>query len=190
MAKHRILAITASPRAGNSSYAAEKFIKGLKGRKTIIDINKLRIRPCGACRSCAEKLKCVYDDGAARLIGLVDEADVVAVAAPVYFTGVPGPLKTFIDRNQVVWERWKSGIRNPESGIKSGIIILTSGHNNPEHFMPAESEIRSFFAVNGIKTRLVLRMGNMDKKGEIKKYGEKIKKSAKEFSKKWLTQAS
>jgi multimeric flavodoxin WrbA len=121
------------------------------------------------------------------LISLVDAADVVIAASPVYFTGVPGPLKIFIDRNQVVWERFKSGIRNPESGQKYGIIILTAGHKDAKYFKPAESEIRAFFAVNKIKAGLVLRLGNMDEKGKIKKYREKIKKFAKGFSKKWLT---
>jgi multimeric flavodoxin WrbA len=186
MAKHSILAITASPRMGNSTYAAKKFIKSLKGKKTVIDINKLRIKPCKACLKCAEKTECSLHDDAEMLMSLVDAADVVIAASPVYFTGVPGPLKIFIDRNQVVWERFKSGIRNPESGIKYGIIILTAGHKNAKHFKPAESEIRAFFAVNNIKTKLVLKFGGMDEKHGLKKQKEKIKKLAKAFDKKWL----
>ena len=196
MRKLRILVILASPRKGNSAYAAKKFAKAVKGRKTFVDINKLRIKPCEACHKCARELKCKFDDDAAWLMAKVDEADVVIVASPVYFTGVPGPLKTFIDRNQLRWEQIQSGLRNPDSGNKGnthpvpraprhkkGIIILTAGSNSPKQFAPAESEIRSFFAVNRIRTARVLKFGNMDEKGEMKKNKSALKKTAKAMMK-------
>jgi multimeric flavodoxin WrbA len=183
MKKNRILVIFASPRKGNSTYAAKKFAKSLKGKKTYVDINRLEIKPCKACEKCAEKISCVYDDDAAALIRQVEAADVVIAGSPVYFTGVPGPLKIFIDRNQVKWEESQSGIRNPESGIKTGIIILTAGHKKAKYFRPAESEIRSFFAVNNIKTKLVLKFGGMDEKRAMKKYAAKIKAAAEKLEK-------
>ncbi len=198
--KKNILVILASPRKGNSTYAAEKFAKSLKGKKTYVDINRLEIKPCKACDKCGKKLMCVYDDDAAALIRQVEGSDVVIVASPVFFTGVPGPLKIFIDRNQVKWEEFysteyqvpgteKEPNRKPDKGMnlipdtrypipKTGIIILTAGHNKAKYFRPAESEIRSFFAVNNIKTKLVMKFGNMDEKYAMKKYAAKIKAAA------------
>jgi multimeric flavodoxin WrbA len=183
MTKNKILVIASSPRKGNSTYAAKKFAKSLKGKKTYVDINRLDIKPCIACGKCSESFTCVYRDDAPELIRQAGEADIVIVAAPVYFTGVPGPLKTFIDRNQSQWERWKSGVRNPESGVKTGVIILTAGHNKAKYFRPAESEIRSYFAVNNIKTKLVLKFGGMDERHAMKKNSAKIKIAAKKLMK-------
>jgi multimeric flavodoxin WrbA len=121
----------------------------------------------------------VFNDDADALIKQVEKADVVIVASPVYFTGVPGPLKTFIDRNQV---QWYKANKNHKSQItkKKGIIILTEGDVKDKYFRPAESEIRSFFAVNNIKTVAVLKFKDMDEKGKIlkdKKALAKIKKT-------------
>jgi multimeric flavodoxin WrbA len=196
MVRNNILVILSSPRSGNSTYAAKKFAKAIKGRKTFVDINKLNIKPCKACSSCEEGYKCVYNDDAAGLIRQVEAADVVVVAAPVFFTGVPGPLKIFIDRNQVQWEQnmgpesrvqgpgekrtTQPETRNPKP--KTGVIILTAGHNKPKYFRPAESEIRSFFAVNSIKTKLALKFGNMDGRRAMKKYAARLKAAVRKFS--------
>lgn len=177
----KILVILSSPRKGNSIYAAKKLAKSLKGKKTYVDINRLDIHPCTACAKCAESFTCVFKDDAAGLIKQVEEADTVVVAAPVYFTGVPAPLKAFIDRNQSQWERWKGGSRKSEGGGKTGIVILTAGHNKPKYFRPAESEIRSFFVVNNIKTKLMLKFGGMDEKGAMKKNSAGIKAAAKKL---------
>jgi multimeric flavodoxin WrbA len=192
MKKNSILVILSSPRKGNSTYAAKKFAKSLKGKKIFADINILDIHPCTACGKCTEKFTCVYDDDAAALIKQAEEAGLVIVAAPVYFTGVPAPLKAFIDRNQVQWEKYRgSGFRvqvpnkpetrNLKPEPKTGVIILTAGHNKAKYFRPAESEIRSFFAVNNIKTELVMKIGNMDKKKAMKKNSAKIKAAAKKL---------
>jgi len=103
-----------------------------------------------------------------------EKAKIIIVASPVYFTGVPGQFKIYIDRNQQQWERYKRGLfRKTE---KIGYIILTAGKNNRIYFKPAESEILSFFVVNGIKCKKIFRFGKMDKQGEIKKkYLRKLK---------------
>jgi multimeric flavodoxin WrbA len=185
----KILVITSSPRKGNSTHAAEITARAIRGKKTFVDVNRLSMKPCTACGKCGETFMCVYDDDAAGLIRRVDEADVIVVAAPVYFTGVPGPLKIFIDRNQSKWEEFEFGTRNQERGgnkpengnrkPKTGIIILTAGHNKAKYFKPAESETRSFFAVNRIKTKLVMKLGGMDEKGAAEKYAAKIRAAVK-----------
>lgn len=192
-----VLVILSSPRKGNSTYAGKKFAKFLKGRKTFVDINCLDIRPCIACGKCEDNFTCNIRDDAAGLIKQVEKADTIIVASPVYFTGVPAPLKMFIDRNQVKWEEFNSTeyrVPSPEQGRypvpgtrdsrpKLGVIILTAGHNKAKYFLPAESEIRSFFAVNGIKTKIVLKFGGMDERNALKKYAAKLKVAAKKLQK-------
>jgi multimeric flavodoxin WrbA len=179
MPKNNCLIISASPRAGSNSALAADFLASMINPKPNIsnkNINKLRFKACNACDKCRDSLKCVFNDDADMLIKKIGKADIVIVASPVYFTGVPGPLKTFIDRNQVQWYirlRQGSGVRaaitNPKSQIpkKKGIIILTQGTKKDKYFRPAESEIRSFFAVNNIKTAAVLKFKGMDEKGKI-----------------------
>jgi len=158
------LVITASPRKkSNSAKIAEELVKILKVKNSeTVNINSLKIRPCTACGSCASSFKCIYTDDAPRLISKIKKAKVIIIASPVYFCGVPAPLKAFIDRNQPEWER-----HNRKASVvkKTGIIILTAGGNEKKYFLPAKREIASMFAVNNIKTFKVLTFGNMDETG-------------------------
>jgi len=178
MKKSKLVLITSSCRKNSNSVFAANYLIGLPQMKKYscetFDINRLRIRPCCACNSCEKNHKCIHKDGAGMLIERVEKADAVIISSPVYFTGVPAKLKAFIDRNQVQWHKTKNKNQKSNRGagqkqkIKTGVIILTAGQGKPEYFRPAESEIRSFFAVNNIKTRLVLRLGGMDDFGAAK----------------------
>jgi multimeric flavodoxin WrbA len=166
--KKKLLIITASPRKQSNSTAAAIALAGSLKEYTpeFININLLKIKPCTACNKCEKTFACVIKDDAQALIKKIKKAAAVIVASPVYFTGVPAPLKAFIDRNQSEWRRWnnsKSKIQYPIS--KNGYIVLTSGGNEKRWFAPAVSEIRSFFAVNGIKSVKVIKIGGMDKAG-------------------------
>lgn len=184
MPKNNCLIISASPRADSNSALAAVFFASIinpKPQVSNVNINKLQFKACNACDKCRDNLKCVFDDDADMLIKKIGKADIVIVASPVYFTGVPGPLKTFIDRNQVQWYirlRQGSGGR---ASRKKGIIILTEGTKKDKYFRPAESEIRSFFAVNNIETAAVFKFKGMDEKGIIlgdKKALARLKKAA------------
>ena len=179
MRKNNILVITASPRPGSNSVLAAKTLTSITNPKSQIsnvDINKLQFKACNACDKCRDNLKCVFNDDADILIKKVEKADVVVVASPIYFTGVPGKFKDFIDRNQVQWYKKTARMKK-----KKGIIILTEGTQKDKYFKPAESEIRAFFAVNHIKTVAVLKFKGMDEKGGIlkdKKALNRIRKAA------------
>lgn len=168
MRRNKALVILSSPRKGSNSSMAALFLANLIDPGfDAVDINRLSIRPCTACDRCADTFKCVYKDDAPALIKKMKKATVVIVAAPVYFTGVPAPMKAFIDRNQPEWQRRQCGTRNADCGMRSGVIILTQGARKPRYFKPAESEIRAMFAVNGIKTVKVLKFRGMDEKTAI-----------------------
>lgn len=177
MTKNDILIILSSPRKNsNSGFAALKLAEKLKAKKCkVININKFIIKPCTGCFSCSKILKCIIKDDFEKIIKLIEKAKIIIVASPIYFTGVPGQLKIFIDRNQQQWVKYVNGFMN--SPPKKGYIILTSGANKKKYFKPAESEIKSFFAVNGIKTQKTFRFGNMDTTGKIKekKFIERLK---------------
>jgi multimeric flavodoxin WrbA len=186
MRKNKLLIITASQRAhGNSALAAKILAENLpKAYKSeTVNISSLNIKPCIACDKCRDNLKCVFNDDAGKLIKKTEAAGIVLIASPVYFTGVPGPFKTFIDRNQV---RWYKHAKMKKSGNKKkkGIIILTQGQKKPKYFRPAESEIRSFFAVNNIETKLVIKLPEMDEAGKVlndKNIIRRLKKSGRDI---------
>ncbi len=183
MASKKALIITASPRKKSNSTAAAIMLAGiLKLKKygiSYADINEKNIKMCIACDRCAKLLKCFRKDDGNKLIKQIEKSDVIIVASPVYFTGVPGPLKTFIDRNQPSWYKLNAKGRRPKAKLKNGIIILTAGDNKAKYFKAAEQEIRSFFSVHKIKCKKAFKFGNMDEVGKINsdKYKRRIKKN-------------
>ena len=183
----KLLIITASPKKiSSSSQAAQIFVKefGANIKTEIIDINKYKIKSCKAAFTCEKTFECYQKDDASMLIKKVENADVVVVASPVYFAGIPGPLKTFIDRNNPIWnKRFGNYTKGYKPKQKKGIIILTAGSDKDSYFKPPKTVINSFFTVHNIKLEKVMKFKNLDKYenvANIKRITSKIKAVVKE----------
>ncbi len=177
--KNNVILITSSPRKKSNSKTAGKFLAGnLFSKYEYVDINKYDIKSCSGCDKCKNSLICVKKDDAEKIIKKIENSEFVIVASPVYFTGVPSKLKCFIDRNQVQWYKNK----NRKEKNKKGIIILTADLKDKKNFLAAESEIKSFFAVNKIKCISSVKLSGVINKNygvlkkEIKKIRSKIGK--------------
>lgn len=108
----KILAINGSPKGkrSNTWRLTSAFLEGITiqeendgaqapGIETL-NIGSLNIKPCLGCFSCWSKTPgkcCIHDD----MQGVIDKilwADVVVWSFPLYYFGLPGQLKTLIDR--------------------------------------------------------------------------------------------
>ena len=97
-----VLIITASLRPfSNSDTLASSFARGAKekGHKVeTISLKGKRIAFCMGCQYCATHGQCTIGDDARAIAEKVRDADVLCFAAPVYYYGIPGQLKTLLDR--------------------------------------------------------------------------------------------
>jgi len=92
------------------------------------------IRGCRACLHCERTGECVLggDRTDEILTRLIPSSDVVVVAAPVYFTGVPWKLKALVDRIQLLWaRRVRLGMEKAERGASAVILV---GGTSPEKY--------------------------------------------------------
>lgn len=98
----KVLVISSSPRrGGNSDVLADEFLKGaLKSGKTAekIFLADKKIAYCTGCGVCNDTGVCVIDDDMREILYKMTEADVIALATPVYFYSMCAQLKTLIDR--------------------------------------------------------------------------------------------
>lgn len=98
----KVLLINGSPHEKGCTYTALSEVlaelerSGIEGE--IVHIGKEAIRGCIACRSCAQKGVCVFDDAVNRVGRLLESADGVIFGSPVYYAGLSGQLKSFMDR--------------------------------------------------------------------------------------------
>ena len=101
----KVTAVNGSPhKAGNSYHAlarmGERLAKEGIGFE-ILQIGDKAIRGCTACGDCGRRRdgKCVFDDDPVNpSLAKLREADGIVLASPVYFSGVAGTMKSFLDR--------------------------------------------------------------------------------------------
>lgn len=101
----KTLVLKASPKKdGNTATMADRFVVGLRdvGHTDVVEfhLNDLTIRPCQACDGCFQPpySGCVLDDDFMTIYPEFRDADLVVLAAPVYWWHVCAQMKTFVDR--------------------------------------------------------------------------------------------
>ncbi len=98
----KVIAINGSPRKDGNTYLALKTacdILNAEGIETeIVNVGSLNITGCKACGGCGNAGKCVINDGFNEIAETVASADGIIVGTPVYYAGINGTLKSFLDR--------------------------------------------------------------------------------------------
>jgi len=128
--------INGSPRKdGNTNYLinqiAEKYIK-LNQQKTIIEVYEKDIHPCDDCRRCkAGDYSCPVNDDMKNIYPVLNNSGVIVFGSPVYWSGVTGPMKNFIDRLRPYYG-------NKKLKDKKAIIITVGTNADEEHDLITE----------------------------------------------------
>ncbi|MEZ0343493.1 MAG: flavodoxin family protein [Caldimicrobium sp.] len=99
-----VVAFNGSPRkGGNTEKALQLLAEELQtyGINTqIIQVGDKQIRGCIACYTCRKKQneRCAIEDEVNEWIQIMKKADGIVLASPVYFSGIAGTMKCFLDR--------------------------------------------------------------------------------------------
>lgn len=130
--KKKLLILNASPRKrGNiaqmvTEMADEATAHGVEAE--VIEVQKLRVRPCMACMQCRANGVCALsDDDAQRVLQLVKDCEAMVIAAPCYWGNIPGTLKLLFDR--IVYgmmDESPRGIPIPLHKGKRCVLVSTS----------------------------------------------------------------
>ena len=101
----KVTVIFGSPRKkGNTASLLIPFMDELKSRGVEIDyydVYERKISGCRACLQCQEdksRAYCVVEDDMQPVISSVSQSEILVIAAPIYCWGLPGPVKTVLDR--------------------------------------------------------------------------------------------
>lgn len=99
-----ILILQASPRAkGNTSWMAEEYKKAAEAaghNVTLVNVSRKKIAGCLACEYCHTKGNgaCIQKDDMQELYPLMAEAEVLVLAAPIYYFTLCAQLQAPIQR--------------------------------------------------------------------------------------------
>ncbi|MFT3952046.1 MAG: flavodoxin family protein [Oscillospiraceae bacterium] len=137
--KKKILILSASPRkGGNSDLLCDEFQKGAAVSGHLVEKIFLRDRKIGYCTGCGVcniTHTCVQKDDMAEILEKMVNADVIALATPVYFYSMDAQLKTLIDRTVARYTELRS---------KEFYYILTAADTDKTMLERTVSGIRGF----------------------------------------------
>ena len=107
----------------------------------------MNISPCTGCGYCGRKEECIIKDEMYTLYDCFDEADVVIVAAPLYFNSINGLTKNMMDRCQRYWSlKYELGKKYRNSKDRRGMFISTAGAPfSMNHFVGVQPVLQHFF---------------------------------------------
>ena len=122
-----------------------------------INLHKCNIKPCKGCRKCFETAECIFkDDDMVHIAESIKQADVIMLAAPVYWANVPGVVKNLFDRMSGTSMEETNTFPKPRLSGKR--YILFTACNTPMPFAKIcgqttglEKEVREYFKTSGIK---------------------------------------
>jgi len=166
-----LLAITGSPRKNSfSTNLQNNFLSPFKknGLKLdIINAYEVKVNACTACGSCRSESECIFNDDMTMIYRLIRDADIISISSPLYFSSFPAPLKSIIDRCQLLWEENKrTGTKLKE---KKGFFFCTAGSDYNEIFSCLLTGVKHFF--NTINTSFdlnnIILVKNCDMTDEI-----------------------
>ncbi len=142
-----LLALTGSPRKNSfSTNLQNQFLNPFaeKGFKiNIINAYEADVQSCTACGICGTESHCIFDDSMSDIYNLIRDADIISIASPLYFSSFPAPLKSIIDRCQLLWEEnRKTGLKIKE---KKGFFFCSAGSDYNEIFSSVLTSVRHFY---------------------------------------------
>ncbi len=166
-----VLCIAGSPRRGGNSDAlldalAEGVVEaGGEARRLVA--SESGANPCRGCNACSRTGRCIQRDGMDEVHALIDAAEAVAVATPVFFATVPAVLKIVFDRFQPYWAR-RYVLGEPRPAHKRpGAILVVGGGGDPFGPGCATTAVKSAFAAISVESDAVIEVTGPDAPGDI-----------------------
>jgi len=170
-----VLGIAGSARRqGNTDLLLDQFLTGAEDGGADVDkviLSRCRIAHCLACELCFETGFCAIEDEFQRIEAKILTADVIALAAPVYFWNLPGHAKILVDRSESQWAR--KYVREEPLAVtpaghrrRRGVFIATAGQPEAD-FSGILQTVISFFDVWETDLWRDLLLEDVDEKGAI-----------------------
>lgn len=122
-----ILVLNGSPRPyGNTAAMVSAFVEGASENGhtiTVVDVCKKKITGCLACEYCHTKGngKCIQQDDMQEVYPVLEQAEMIVLASPVYYHSFTGQLQCAINRIYAL---------DKPKNLKKAALILSSGSDH------------------------------------------------------------
>lgn len=159
-----VVLLGSARKGGNTELLAKAFSEGAMQSNTVevVSVVDYKINYCIGCNSCFERKgnKCFQQDDMEILYKRLSEADILAIASPVYFYGISSQLKTIIDRLH-------TPIRN-NFKIKKLVLLLVAATDLPTVFDPIKLQYQMILDFFKLENAGMVMVRQVKDKGDIK----------------------
>jgi multimeric flavodoxin WrbA len=171
----QVVGIAGSPRRrGNTELLLDQFLAGADsaGAETSkIVLARLNLAGCIACDGCWKDGTCVVLDDFQAVDGQLVSADVIVMAAPLFFWALPAQAKALVDRTQSHWAR-KHRLKLPLAPSAAGRerrrgIYIGVGGEPKGRFSCSKRTLKGFFLLYEADYWAELLFEHVDAKGKI-----------------------
>ncbi|MBI4712891.1 MAG: flavodoxin family protein [Planctomycetes bacterium] len=121
---------------------------------------------------------CIIKDEMTPIYNKLLKADLVVLAAPIFFYGLPAQTKALIDRCQSLWAR-KYILKRSDSGKpkRRGFFISVGGTKGENLFTGAALTVKYFFKAIDVDYADDLLYRQVDAKGAIRNHPSALKEA-------------
>jgi hypothetical protein len=174
----QIIALLGSPLAeGNTAKLLNKSVSGAEAAGCdvrVIHVPGLELTACQEFYFCRDHETCRIEDDVSMLYPAFREMDSMIIATPVMNMGIPGHLKSFMDRFQVFYcAKYVRKVRlvtREKRSIRRTLFLSISGMNLPEIFDGVTMSARSFCDILDCRYDDELLIRDMDNKIDLDRY--------------------
>ena len=166
----KVIGLLGSPLSdGNTAKLLDRALKGAEDAGCTvekIEVGSLDFQACMEMMFCKDHDTCIMDDDMQQLYPKFKEMDGLIIATPVMTMGIPGKLKSMMDRFQVFfmakYMRNKPFVSKERSVERKGLFICISGMKIPEVFLGAKLTVKAFFDIIDCQYTDELLISDMD----------------------------
>jgi len=177
-----VLGIYGSPRkAGNTDLMLDAFLEGAEaagGEINKLYVRELEIRGCLGCGHCDKAGVCIQKDDMQIVYPLLEQAQRIVVASPIYFYGITGQLKLLVDRAQALYMKRelarKAGQVVPEGPKRKGFLLLAGATRGKRLFECSMLTVKYFFDALGVDYSGELCYKEIEERGAILRHPKAI----------------
>ena len=171
----KVIGLLGSPLLqGSTAQLLERAMKGARDAGCAVEtitVTSLDFQGCQEKFFCRDHETCILDDDMQQIYPKFVDMDSLILATPVMTMGIPGTLKSFMDRFQVFfmakYYRNQSLVSPDHKEGRNGLFICISGMDVPEVFIGAKLTVRAFFDIIDCRYLDELLVNGMDRIKDI-----------------------
>lgn len=168
-----VLLIHGSPRRKGVTSTVLSEIEASLGSHHNVQVARIAdfaMKPCIGCMKCRPDRACILPpDGAQALAANFKWADFIVIGCPVYWGNMPGPLKTFFDRNVPLFEYAEAKairyIPRPQLCGKRAALVVSAIAPFPFNLLRSQSRgtigaLKTILKAGGVRVEWVVNVAD------------------------------